>query len=353
MAYIKQLTFLRFLAAILVVIFHFGKEELPFNLYPISSIVNEGSIAVSFFFFLSGVVLAINYLKIDNLSSKSFYKKRFARIYPVYLLAFVSTLLLGMIYYDAFPKVGSIILQLLSLHAWLPGICLEINFPAWSISVEVFFYLLFPIILVLFRKINNLKITIITLTVWILSIFIHYYLKENLYSPDERWTSEFILYFPLWHLNTFLFGILCGIYILKEQKLERHSYSKARFFYILGIISFLLILGTDNFIRPYTHNGLMSPVFFLIIAGLALDRSLLTKILGSKYLVVLGNASYSIYILQWPVYIIFSAFLSSEKLEGNDFYFYLFSLIFISVFIYTYFEKPMQKAIINKWIVKQ
>jgi peptidoglycan/LPS O-acetylase OafA/YrhL len=352
MNYIKQITFLRFLAALLVVIFHFGKNTWPFNLVFISPIIKEGSIAVSFFFFLSGVVLAFNYLEKPKFNVKSFFFKRLARIFPLYILAFVSTLILGMVFNNAFPRGSSIILQLLSLQAWFPGICLEINFPAWSISVEIFFYLMFPFILRIMNKIGHLKSIILIVTVWLFSTIQHYLFIENLYVPNNSEIDHFIQFFPLWHFNTFLMGILCAKYILRVKESKYQYNLKPSLLFAIGSISFLLILGTENFIKPYTHNGLMSPVFFLIIAGLSLDNSWLTNFLGNKVFILLGNSSYAIYIIQWPVYIILSAILGIKTLEGFYFYLYLSLLITISIVVYILYEKKMRKLIIDKFINK-
>ena len=60
--YLPQLTFLRFVAAMLVVFYHYGKQTFEAGYPFLHSIIAEGSVAVSFFFFLSGVVLGINYL---------------------------------------------------------------------------------------------------------------------------------------------------------------------------------------------------------------------------------------------------------------------------------------------------
>jgi len=347
MNYIKQLTFLRFLAAILVVLFHYGRYSWPFNTNEISKVVLEGSIAVSFFFFLSGVVLSVNYLYNVKFNFKTFLIKRFARIYPVYILAFIITLVLAMSINNSYPKGLSIILQILNLHAWVPGICLEINYPAWSISVEAFFYMLFPVIIFLFRRLNNTQISIIVIFIWLLSIAQHYYFVNNLYQENNIKIQEFILYFPLWHLNIFLVGMLCGIFI-KEYKISKKLSPKI--LYTIGILMFFVVFVTDNPIKAYVHNGLLAPVFFLIVAGLAIDKSLLTKLLGHNMLVLLGNASYSVYILQWPLFIVFSKFLNKEKLIGIDFYIYLVSLIIISIFVYLFFEKKAKHIILKKLI---
>jgi peptidoglycan/LPS O-acetylase OafA/YrhL len=100
------------------------------------------------------------------------------------------------------------------------------------------------------------------------------------------------------------------------------------------------------------HNGLLAPVIFLIIIGLSLDKSLLTKVLSGNSFVLLGNASYSIYILQWPIFIIFTKLVNKSSLDGIYFYIYLISLIIISIIVYLFFEKNMKQFILKKLIKK-
>ncbi len=116
MNYVNQLTFLRFIAATVVVVFHFAPTDF-FNIAPIAVT------AVSFFFFLSGVVLTLNYFYSDTLKFKPFMIKRVARLYPVYLLALILTLGFGVLLNDNQPKGLSIILQTFALQSWVPGYC--------------------------------------------------------------------------------------------------------------------------------------------------------------------------------------------------------------------------------------
>jgi peptidoglycan/LPS O-acetylase OafA/YrhL len=351
--YIPQLTFLRFLAAIVIVIFHYGLFTSPFNHPYIIGLVKQGSVAVSFFFFLSGLVLTISYWKINQLNYGKFLLKRFARIYPVYLVAFLITLLLVLFVNHQKPHGISIILQALGLHAWFPGICLEINFPGWSIAVEIFFYVLFPLFIVAFKRLKFIKTAITVLIVWTVSAWLHYYLRIHLIDPKLTGNGQLIAYFPVWHLNTFLFGMLAGMAILQLKKTINNLKNIFRLFYLSGTVLFLIILGTDNPIKPLMHNGILSPLFFMIIFSFAMDSSFITRIFSHKIAILLGNASYSMYILQFPVYICFTKIIRLERITGNYFYGYLVILIAISILCYLLFETKLQTFLNKKWKLNQ
>src|SRR5438128_7044986 len=86
--HLKPLTGLRFLAALLVVLYH---VDLASRL-PLSPIVGIGYVGVSFFFVLSGFILAYTYLDAHgrlNRSRGAFWGARIARVYPVYLVAYI------------------------------------------------------------------------------------------------------------------------------------------------------------------------------------------------------------------------------------------------------------------------
>ena len=122
--------------------------------WSILAILACGPSAVSLFYLLSGIVLVYSCTNESGLSStrSSFWRARFARIYPTYLLAlmvdgpfFVSAML------KAHDGVGVVLwgvpiglLALLLLHAWTPLSVFAWNTPGWSVSAEAFFYSLFP-----------------------------------------------------------------------------------------------------------------------------------------------------------------------------------------------------------------
>ena len=354
MIHIKPLTSLRFFAALLVLVFHFGSKTFPFTLPIIREFIKEGSIAVSFFFFLSGTVLTIKYFDKTTILFKDFILKRLARLYPIYFVSFIFTLVLCMLFRGAFPKGGSIILQLLGLHAWLPGLSLQINFPAWSISVELFFYLLFPFIPRLFKYIGQFNSILLVILIWLFSV-LQFYFSPSLIGNSTIESQEFILYFPLWHLNVFLVGVLCGKYILNHHEGLGTQVVIPRIMFGLGIVLFVLFYLLPNPYVQLAHNGPLAPVFFLIIAGLSLDRSWLTRLLSAKWLELLGESSYTMYIIQWPLMVVFMQLKGVQDLElqGYDFGIYILALTGLSIFLHYYFEKPIRMIFLKRFITRE
>ena len=171
-----QLTFTRFIAAILIVLFHFGRNTTPFNNTAISSIIGLAPAGVSYFFLLSGFILSsVYYKKSEEINKKQYYLKRFVRIYPVYLLALI--ILIGfLLLTKQVVDIKAVFLQIFLLQAWFPGFIKTLNIPSWSLSVEAFFYLLFPFLIANLKQIRKKWLLIsIGLSFWFLSLAVYYY----------------------------------------------------------------------------------------------------------------------------------------------------------------------------------
>ena len=160
-----ELDILRGVAAVMVVVFHykhfllisdslgFDVAHLPFSVV-LGPLYVYGQFFVELFFSISGYVFFWLYataIADRHTSGGTFFVARFARLYPLYFatLMFVAAgqglylLLYGhtFIYHTNTP--GYFILNLFMVHEWLPYAAMSFNGPSWSISVEVFLYLLF------------------------------------------------------------------------------------------------------------------------------------------------------------------------------------------------------------------
>ena len=105
----------------------------------------QGRSGVTFFFILSGFVLAWS-SRVDD-RPLNFYRRRFARIYPAYLVALLFAAVLWVLR-DPVALLRGLLTPFL-LQAWAPDSSsyFAINVPAWSFSVEAFFYLAFPLVM--------------------------------------------------------------------------------------------------------------------------------------------------------------------------------------------------------------
>ncbi len=336
--YISQLTFPRFIAAMVVVLHHYCNKFFPFNTSYLSNFIDQGGIAVSFFFFLSGVVLSVSYWDKGVSSAKDFWLKRFARIYPVYFLGFIMVVGFSLIGGSPIDFVSAVY-QALVLHAWNPSYTLDINYPSWSISVEMLFYFSFPFLIGYFKKRSISHLVGVTAVLYILGIVQYLYMKE--------WHQLFRDGFPVWHLNTFVFGILGGVLIVNLRSKNLNYKIDPLWWWVAGSLAIYFILNTRNVIQDNCHNGTLSPIFLLICVGLALDKSVVSKWLSAKPLVYLGNASYAMYILQFPALMLFVKLMGVKEISSSNYLLYLGFLIIVSCLTYTIYEKKGRDIILK------
>lgn len=193
---LNQLTTTRFIAAILIVFYHFGSDTYSHFYEPIQTIIKRANLGVSFFFILSGFVMIIAYSK-KNIVFKEYYLNRFARIYPSYLLA----LLLTIGYHIARHTnldIKECVLGVLGLQAWIPQYATTLNFTGWSLSVEIFFYALFPFLLkYIYQQYTLKKVSYIIVLIWVISqIFFNLLLRHQLFIADSNFYLFFTNYAP-------------------------------------------------------------------------------------------------------------------------------------------------------------
>ena len=137
---LEQLTFTRFISAFIILISHFKPIKIVNDEWFVPLFHNF--FAVSYFFTLSGFVLGITYYDrfkvFDFKELKNYFVARFARIYPVYLLALLMVIVFE--YYITktvrYSPVN-ILLNVTLLQGWFDTEV--INFPSWSLSCEAFF----------------------------------------------------------------------------------------------------------------------------------------------------------------------------------------------------------------------
>jgi peptidoglycan/LPS O-acetylase OafA/YrhL len=306
---IKVLTTLRFFAAFHVVLYHAVMlGMLTGGPYWGRQFAAMGFIGVTCFFVLSGFILVYTY-GASPLQLGRFWQARFARIYPAYLLALLLTAPFfftdpaNMPFYEwsRHHLVAGSLLVVTMLQAWVPRAALTWNPVCWSLSVEAFFYLLFPFILprskVLTRSQMLLGIVLLSALSLLVSVtFLEWHPDgaDNLNTPGFTFFWRNVLsYNPLVRLPEFVIGMLAGHLFVTRRGEERLALPL-----IIGGLGALAVL-TALFGRipwPLISPGFLAPAFAAMIYGLALQPKW-TRFLESRVLVVLGEASYSLYLL--------------------------------------------------------
>ncbi len=342
---LEQLTFTRFLAAIAIVIFHYGQNVSLFSNEYVAFIFEQANFGVSYFFILSGFVMIIAYYN-KPVSFFQFIKNRLSRIYPLYLFVILTVLLINHFRVESYQDL---MLNIIMLQTWVPLKALTVNPPGWSLSVELFFYILFPFLFNRFYKtINIKKLALGVIVFWLISQSVFYFIIENAITiPSLK--PKTVLYHPLFHLNEFIIGNLAGLWFMKNHRVYKGAYLKTL---IISILIFVLLLKFNGGILY--HNGLLALVFTPIIVILSLSKSKLVSFLSKKQFIFLGEISFGIYILQFPVWLLLSDFRMKTYLgliRGEDdsvlFLIRVMVLMAMSALSFKYFETPIRHYVRN------
>ncbi|MFY7651090.1 MAG: acyltransferase family protein [Chitinophagaceae bacterium] len=342
---IEQLTFTRFIAAIAIVVFHYGGKLPYLSEGLLGTIFKQANVGVSYFYILSGFVMVVAMQKYQHLSLFSFLQNRLARMYPVYLLALLLVFWLKTpIQFNFITIFNNVIM----LQAWWPAQALSYNYPGWSISVEWFFYLLFPFLFnYVYKKYSFRQVAFYVIAWWLLTqVFYLWFLYNQ--KPLGIYTVKDAYYYPLLHLNAFLLGNLGGLFYVQKQA----SAQKKQFIVPVFLLLFLLVLLLHiPFKYPAYHNGLMCVVFLPLVYFLASGSNAINQFFSKKPFVYLGELSFGIYIYQYPVWLACSKFAffggrqafyqSSLPIFGLQ----LAILVLVAIISYEFIENPLRKLL--------
>ncbi len=329
-AYLPALTGLRFFLALWVIASHLVGEGHIYEPVvralpgPLQAIARSGYLAVPVFFILSGFVLARSYAATEwNPGSlRRYLAGRFARVYPVYLLSLLIVLPFIVKAKDE-PKGWLVAMHLTLLQGWFTGhYTAGWNTPAWSLSCEMFFYLIFPALIFVMKDWGR-KRTLGAAAVACL-------LTQCMAAAG---VSDRLL--PLIHVPDFLMGIATA------RAFEILAFQSGRWLYRLGLTgSGLLIAYAQYLPHSIPLYVFLRPLTAMALLGLALGGGALARHLSSKPLVYLGKASYAMYILHIPI-LWWAVSWPQEVIR----YGYVAFVVAVSCLTYTLLEEPANRYI--------
>ena len=344
---LQSIQTLRCIACLLVVFMHiavtyYDTYHLPF----LGNAFNFGGAGVDIFFVLSGFI--ITYSNTKSLTKPAdigkYLKKRIIRIFPIYWVIISIFLLLQVVlpffYRTHFQYT---VTNLLNTYLLLPNHTM-LNGVSWSLTNELFFYLLFIVALLIPKKNYILLLFFIYLAFLILfpTVF-------NIKNTTNNFT--FLLLFPM--NIEFLLGI---IVVLCIDKLPLKWCIP---FLILGIVLFIIaaiFTNNGNFILNNAYNrvilyGLPSFIIILALVKYELNNHINIPSLFLK----LGDASYSIYLFHLPLVAAF--FKIAFKLHITNYLVILLlssglviAICYIGITIYNKIEIPLIKWFNKKLI---
>ena len=397
---IPSLTGLRFLAAISVAMAHGALLTLG-NGEPLSGLKAGISTAAGFgmtlFFVLSGFVIHYNYRTVVSQQGLSglghFLWARFARLYPLFLLMLVLDIFLSKALREAvYGEMASLhsLLQalpyyLLFLHSWIFAVINNNSLiyqignnvvVTWSISTEWFFYLAYPAICFGLVRIKRPIVLWCVAILWSLAFCVCTWLVFDQRSSIDAWAAahfgpvavskpsvqdslfRWMLYFsPYSRIGEFGLGCFTAhLFALMRSRpigdLEAKIANLA-VYAVVATIPLILYLtfspgGLPLFSRLQFNYGLAPNVAALIFLC-ARYRSLLSRWLATPFMVTLGGASYSIYMVHLLLFSSVPAIGAGRPGSYTEAYlvarylFLLSGIVLIAVGLYATFETPARR----------
>lgn len=361
------LTGLRFFAAMAVVFFHYAAEVSGFSGIPgwTQRLIGCGPIALCFFYILSGFVLANSHkdraAEKNNPEAKAFWLNRFARLYPVYFLAFMLFMPMAVQKYliHPFPLSPQVAHKMFFAGAALSPLMLQAwtsfsqawNGPSWSLSVEAFFYFIFPFVVLRITRANPDRTLPIIGFAWLLSVFLVIAKMTGLIS--KPFYLAYILYNPLFWTPLFLLGIEILRFVERWRSFRPVIANCVAFSLSFALIAICAV-------TPAKYDDLivsvgLAPLLAVIILIYTNNNSWLARLFSCKPIYRLGEVSYITYILQSPLWHYFTAVVhgrpvgrSPQGISPVYFIFFLILLLGVSFGVSSYIEKPLYRWIMGK-----
>lgn len=358
--YFPEIDGIRFLAILLVILFHahgyfMGKTHINFADNPdsyslLNTLMINGDRGVELFFVLSGFILCMPFARQyisggKKVQMKKYYLRRVTRLEPPYFIAMTGLLLLHLLMktHPASTIVPSWLASLIYSHNVIYQHTPLLTVVAWSLEIEIQFYLLAPL---LFRI---LSLGIITRRVILVGGIAAIVLLQTLLPDDTLTLYNFLQYF--------LIGILLA---------DLHISDVAVNFFRKGVVALLsmLCLTAIIYLPIKNHKDAVSPevlfisrLFFPFVVGLfyyvVLKNDTVKRVFSYKFVPILGGMCYSIYLLHYTIISIFGRL--TIPIQITDYYlpnlFLQIALLLIpvtvlSVIFYYYIERPFMAG---KW----
>ena len=306
---------LRFFAALAVIAFH-----LP--------ILGFGEFGVDVFFIISGFVISLS----TETETKYFFQKRLVRILPTYYFFTIGVFLLAVMFPPLLNNTKPDIFHLLKSLLFIPfdknGIGhYPLFYVGWTLNYEIYFYALFAIALKISKKHRTILSTLLISVVFIF--------------------GKGFSYFPLQvYSNSIVYEFVIGMAMYEFIVVRRYKYVLI----ILLIFLISIIFNRISLDERFFYYGIPSTFFICGTIYFFQDRHM------PNFLVILGSASYSVYLIHPFVVQIFDKILNFH--EFTIYYQFLtsvFCILFINIsalFFYNLIELPTIK-LLRKFTIKE
>ncbi len=331
-----------------------------------------GAWGVSVFFILSGFLMSYNYVE-RELEYGFLFSLKFSllKIKKLYLLHIIMTL--AAIPYQLYITenlksiktigilISKLLLNLTLLQTWSPYLSWygSFNGVSWFLSVLMFCYFVFPLVLHFLCKINKtISLILIMLVIYIVQILFAYYTRNCIFDAGEFWGNYYFAYtFPFFRLGDFIIGSVLGMLFIRYKTNNFGTFCST----IIELITCFCIIGSafiyENRLGIFGSNWfrlslLWLPTSCFIIYICAKEQGYITKILTKPIIVKFGNKTNSYFLIHNMVIVYVLLIVRHYCSANNNLIFYcLVAIINMGIIILLEILYGKVRNRINKMII--
>lgn len=333
--YFKNLYGLRFIASLIVMMYHFYGD-----------FVIHGHYGVVLFFVLSGFLITFLLFEekkeFTQINIFKFYMRRALRIWPLYfLILFISV---GLYFYS--NKNSNLITIVPFYLFFLPNVAFALNLTInkyssilWSVGSEEQFYLFWPLIVNFFKKKGFLRLNLFFIVFFTFGPNIIDFFNHNFFS-DSNIIITISKILNRTGFNCIATGAVFAYIYKYKTKLLKFICQKNIQLLNFMLIVILLIFNTKKLLFKGVDDQIYALLFGILILNLAINNQSIFK-LENQILNYLGKISFGIYM--YHLLLIDFSFFIANKITINTHVLFIMSLaltISVSSISYHFFEKP-------------
>lgn len=355
---LPALTSARFFAALMIVFYHipaFMPAWTNFGWVPKTFV--QG---VSFFFVLSGFILTHVYASRPVKKYGRFIFQRYARLWPVHFF----TLLIALGYFppgQPYQESGfqqswiqlantSLLQSILPYNAYV----FSGNQPSWSISTEMYFYFAFPFLMVNIQENWRKKLLLSLLLVCAIVVWAHFSSIPLTGKPTEATFATVLYASPLTRLFEFTLGM--STWVIWEKYVRHYKLFIWHWSFIeLSVVGLLfawlfwlsdpvLSLIPSAAARQFLGAAGAFWLFAPLVAVLAVGKGCVSKVLKFRFIVYLGNISFSLYLIHQLTLKLFLVWLPAYVATP---WLYAGTTLFMAAACHSVVEMPAQRFLLR------
>lgn len=303
-----------------------GDSEESFAAFVTNTVAVSGWRGVHLFFILSGFVLTQSYMRLraHGLGSSHYYRRRMARLLPLYYLALLllACYRVGGIHTEEYMR-SILFYGLFGYVLFDPSHYAYLAIPGTSLGYEVIFSIAVPLIMKIKARIGGLALFAIYMVIGYVASGGGCYTWVQGIDPSFTWSCT-----SIYSCSYFFWGILLhDVYMSQQEKLERLPLPAVLCLFVIGLAVALCFAGTsphsvEQFFRSVPNGSFYKSQLF--VGGLSLatlsalaSRGMVRQVLANRPIQLVGMMCYSLFIWHMTFVISFQIGRSGSAIGVN------------------------------------